>query len=283
MKDYRGEIFTATQRLLPKHGLSRLGGKLAESKSPRVKNTLIKQFVNAYDINMSEALESDPYQYESFNALFTRALKPDARPIDCSADNIVCPVDGTVSQIGNVVNDSVIQAKGKSFSATTLLGNEEDADHFEGGNFATIYLSPKDYHRVHMPISGKLISARYIPGQLFSVNNSTANNIPSLFARNERLACMFDTDLGKMAYVMVGAMMVAGIGTVWKQHYLPGHIQTSIFTNNNAVNLGKGEQLGHFNFGSTVVVLFEENKIKWNEEYQSGSTTRLGEPLAQII
>jgi phosphatidylserine decarboxylase len=282
MKDYQGELFAATQRLLPKHGLSRLAGKLAESKSPKVKNALIKQFVNAYDINMSEALESDPYQYESFNALFTRALKPDARPIDHSTTNIVCPVDGTVSQIGNVINDSVIQAKGKSFSATTLLGSEEDADHFEGGNFATIYLSPKDYHRVHMPISGKLISARYIPGQLFSVNNSTANNIQGLFARNERLVCMFNTDIGKMAYVMVGAMMVAGIGTVWKEHYLPGHMQSSVFTGSNSVELAKGEQLGHFNFGSTVVMLFEEDKIQWNEEYQSGTTTRLGEPLAHI-
>jgi phosphatidylserine decarboxylase len=191
-------------------------GWLAECEWPILKVWLINLFISQYDVNMSEALAEDPASYKNFNAFFTRELKPDARPITEGSDIIVSPADGAVSQLGNISYGRIFQAKGQSYSATELLGgNSELASEFDDGAFATIYLSPKDYHRVHMPIAGTLRETIYIPGDLFSVNQTTAENVPRLFSRNERLVAIFDTEVGPMAMVLVGAMIVAGIETVW--------------------------------------------------------------------
>lgn len=282
MQEYKGELFSALQRLLPQHTLSRLTAKLAQAETPWLKDRLIKQFIRAFDVQLSEALYEDISAYKNFNAFFTRQLKPDARPLDTAMDAITCPADGTISQIGGLHNTTLVQAKGKTYSAEALLASKEDAQPFAGGDFATIYLSPKDYHRVHMPVSGTLQLTRYIPGKLFSVNGITSQHIPGLFARNERLVCLFDTDIGKMAIVMVGAMLVAGIGTAWQSHYPPNPkgIMEERFADKNAPQLAKGEELGHFNFGSTVILLFEPKAIRWTQNFQHKTVSRLGEKIA---
>ncbi|UTW45183.1 phosphatidylserine decarboxylase [bacterium SCSIO 12696] len=278
-----GELFTALQRLVPQHTLSRLLAKLAESQTPWLKRMLIERFVAAYDINLEEALESDTEAYSSFNAFFTRQLKPNARPLNETPNTITSPADGTVSQVGYLDGEKLIQAKGKTFSASTLLASSSDARLFEQGAFTTIYLSPRDYHRVHIPVDGKLKHCRYVPGQLFSVNRATTTHIPNLFARNERLVCLFETPVGNVAVILVGAMLVAGIGTVWQPRYSPnprGIIEQPFDGEANTV-LKKGDQLGHFDFGSTVIMLFEKDSIDWQVSLTSGTTVKMGEKLAE--
>ena len=283
-RQFKGDWFAALQRVTPQHTLSRLGGRLAEAERPWLKNALIKHFINIYNINMEEAEFEDISAYPCFNDFFTRGLKADARPVDSNKKSIVCPADGTVSQIGSISDDVLIQAKGKSFSVASLLGADDgDSRKFAGGSFTTIYLSPQDYHRVHMPIEGRLDYCRYIPGRLFSVNDLTAKHIDGLFARNERLVCLFDTPAGRCAVVLVGAMMVAGIESVWRGHYPPkAALETHHNTNGNPVALQKGEEMGRFKFGSTVVMLFEKSAIRWDSAYNAGSTTRMGEHLATV-
>ncbi len=283
--DYKGELFAALQRLLPHHLLSRLTAKLAEAKTPWLKDALIKQFIRTFNVDIGEALHEELREYKNFNAFFTRQLKPGLRPIDTSENIMTCPADGTISQIGKLDGLQLIQAKGCTYSAATLLGNCEEAQQFTGGNFATIYLSPKDYHRVHMPLAGTLESTRYIPGKLFSVNGTTTHHIPGLFARNERLVCLFDTELGKVAIILVGAMLVAGIETVWCSQYQPNPktIVEDRFIGKKHLALSKGEELGQFNFGSTVIVLFEPDTINWAEHLQHKSTVRLGETIATRV
>jgi phosphatidylserine decarboxylase len=277
MSNLYSELFAALQRLLPHHALSRAGSLLAEARSPWLKNLLINLFIKTFDINLEEANSRFPGDYQNFNAFFTRALKKDARPIDSNDDVIVCPADGTVSQVGFIREGEIFQAKGKNFSSSSLLGaNDKDSERFLNGNFITIYLSPKDYHRVHMPIDGELIYTRYIPGKLFSVNLATTQHIDGLFAKNERLVCMFKTPAGRCAVILVGAMMVAGIESVWHGHYEPNVLAINKFDSQN-ITLKKGEEMGRFKFGSTVIVMFEPSKTKWSEKYKSGSTTRLGE------
>ena len=220
--NHQAELFVALQRLLPQHALSRLIARAAESKMPWLKNRLIERAIAAFDINIDEAESSDLDDYENFNSFFTRALKDGARPIDQDSNALVSPADGAVSQAGPITQERIIQAKGSDYSAGRLLGNTEEAKLYTDGAFTTIYLSPKDYHRVHMPIAGTLISTRYIPGDLFSVNDKTAQALPGLFARNERLVCQFDSELGQFALVFVGAMLVAGIETVWGGFETPG-------------------------------------------------------------
>ena len=280
--DLSGELFAALQRLLPQHTLSRLIARLAEARTPWLKRWLIERFINAYDVNLAEAFDQDLGNYETFNAFFTRKLQPGARPLDEAPGAIISPADGSVSQLGELDGNQLIQAKGKTFNASTLLGSEEDAAGFIDGHFATIYLSPKDYHRVHMPIDGKLLHTRYIPGKLFSVNSATARHIPDLFARNERLVCLFETPLGRVAVVMVGAMLVAGIGTVWCPHYPanPGAVEEQLFDADSSPELAKGDELGHFNFGSTVIVLFEKGTVRWHESFGCGSAIKMGQCLA---
>ena len=277
MKKLCTELFIAFQRLVPQHILSRGGSILAETKTVWLKNILIKLFIKVYKINLNEAISDSPDSYENFNAFFTRALKKDVRPIDIGASSIICPVDGVVSQVGSSHEGDVLQAKGKYFSTAALLGSDDGyTKSFLSGEFITIYLSPKDYHRVHMPIDGKLVLARYIPGKLFSVNLQTSNHIDGLFAKNERLVCIFDTPVGFCAVILVGAMMVAGIESVWRGHYYP---QVSLIDNMDSKNfsLKKGEEMGRFKFGSTVIVMFEHRKTSWLEKYKPGLVTRYGE------
>lgn len=286
MSDLKAEWFVALQRILPQHILSRLGSSLAEAKTPWLKNFLIEQFIRTYNIDMDEAASDDLDDYEHFNAFFTRALKEGVRPIDQTENSITVPADGTVSQLGVIEEGNIFQAKGKSFSTASLLGaDNEDSQRFLNGNFITIYLSPKDYHRVHMPISGELVFTRYIPGKLFSVNDTTTQYIDGLFAKNERLVCMFDTPVGRCAVILVGAMMVAGIESVWHGHYQPNTLMTQEFkeqteASQQKVKLQKGEEMGRFKFGSTAILLFEPGKTTWADQYKPGAKTKLGELLA---
>ncbi len=276
--DYKGELFAALQRLLPQHSLSRILAMAANSRQPWLKDHLIRRAIEHFDIDMAEAINSDPESYASFNQFFTRELKEGARPIDPNPRSIVSPADGCISQIGQITDGDIFQAKGASFSAHALLGGSEDtARVFHRGIYTTIYLSPRDYHRVHMPFSGRLLEARYIPGRLFSVNDTTTRQIPGLFARNERLACLFDTEAGKMAVVMVGALFVAGIESRWQPSYKPGRMDHRLFTS-NPLAFARGDEMGQFHFGSTVILLFEEGN-QWSGPHCAGSTVRLGERL----
>ncbi len=281
-------LFALLQYLLPQHLLSRLVGRLADSRIGWVKNSFIVLFNRLYAINMSEAVEENPTAYPSFNAFFTRALKPDARPIDPDPLLLVNPVDGAISQLGKIDYGRIFQAKGHSYSLTSLLGGNQDrAQPFINGQFATIYLSPKDYHRVHMPIEGRLREVVYVPGDLFSVNNATVSEVPNLFARNERLVAIFDTAAGPMAMVLVGAMIVAGIETVWSGQVAPKlrSIETSRYDSHTPtpIVLAKGEEMGRFKLGSTVILLFGAERIDWLKQYHTGNNTRLGQPLAHLL
>lgn len=278
-------LFIALQHLVPQHLLSRLTGWLADSETRWLKDFLIKQFAGHFKVNMEEAAEPVLRNYPSFNAFFTRALQDGARPIDGNPAVISCPADGAISQLGSIEGGRIFQAKGRSYSAAELLADEERAAAFDNGQFATIYLSPRDYHRVHMPIAGELSAQTYVPGDLFSVNQVTAESVDRLFARNERLVCYFDTELGPIAMVLVGAMIVAGIETVWSgQVAPPGREPKTIdFARAPAgVKLAKGEEMGRFKLGSTVILLFPPGRIAWNENYQANTSTRLGEALASI-
>jgi phosphatidylserine decarboxylase len=235
---------------------------------------------------MSLAAEENPFAYSCFNDFFTRALKPGARPIDSATDSIVCPADGAISQLGNIINGRIFQAKGQDYTTLELLGGDTDlAAEFTDGTFATVYLSPRDYHRVHMPYSGKLRAMVSIPGELFSVNTVTAENVPRLFARNERAVAIFDTDIGPMAVVLVGAMIVAGIETVWDGQIAPfasRDIATSLYPYQN-ITLNKGDEMGRFKLGSTAIVLFAKNKMHWDENFAAGTPTKMGERMGKKI
>ncbi|MCC5903183.1 MAG: phosphatidylserine decarboxylase [Halomonas sp.] len=250
------KAFSLLQYPLPHHAFSRLTGKFAQCDNPWVKDTLIKAFIKRFNVDMSQALEPDPTAYATFNDFFTRALKADARPL---GEGLLSPADGTLSQYGRLTAGQLVQAKGHTYSAQTLLGGDSTlAEEFMGGSFATVYLSPRDYHRVHMPVSGTLREMIYVPGRLFSVNQATANYVPGLFARNERLVCIFDTEHGSMAMVLVGAMIVAAIETVWAGQVTPlsGHPQRMKF--GQPIILEKGAEMGRFKLGSTVVMCFAE-------------------------
>src|SRR5690554_299818 len=240
------KLFVLSQYVTPQLALSRLAGRFADSdRSPALKNRFTRWFIGRYGVNMSEAGEPDPEDYATFNEFFTRALKPGIRPIAMDPDVLVSPVDGAISQIGQVGSDRVFQAKGQSFSLTELLGGDSArARTFADGEFSTIYLSPKDYHRVHMPLAGTLREMVYVPGKLFSVNPVTADNVPNLFARNERVVCIFDTAAGPMAMVLVGAMIVGSVETTWAGVIAPNpHKVTSWqYQGDNAVQFQKGEE-----------------------------------------
>ncbi|WP_237489036.1 archaetidylserine decarboxylase [Tsuneonella aeria] len=232
---------------------------------------------------MDEAAEPAA-AYPSFNAFFTRALKPGARPLADSARYVLSPADGAVSQVGRIADGRILQAKGRDYSVAELLaGDAADAPRFDGGRFVTIYLSPRDYHRVHMPVGGRLRETRYVPGDLFSVNGVTAEGVERLFARNERLACLFETPLGTVASVMVGAMIVAGIETVWSGRVAPHGkaVQSARFADGPV--FAPGEEMGRFYLGSTVVLLFEPDRIEWLPELQPGSAVRMGQAIARLL
>ena len=276
-------LFINFQHIVPQHLLSRGVGRLAASENTFVKNTFIKNFAAQYDVNMAEALEENPLAYKSFNDFFTRALKPNARPIAADAKAIISPADGAISQIGAISADKIFQAKGHDYSVVTLLGGDaKRAEAFIGGQFATVYLSPKDYHRVHMPFTGKLTQMIYVPGDLFSVNTTTAENVPNLFARNERVVCLFDTEVGQMAVVLVGAMIVAGIATAWAGNLAPQGKNLVITNYDGSITLNKGDELGRFYLGSTAIVLFGANVMSWRDNLIATTPVRMGEAMGQL-
>ena len=277
-------LFILSQYLLPHHLLSRLIGYAADCRVAWFKNRLIGWFAKQYQVDMSEAQVEDLEAFEHFNAFFTRALKPGARPLAQGPDAVLCPADGAVSQLGKIEHGRIFQAKGHSFSLVELLGGDtERANPFMGGAFATIYLSPKDYHRVHMPLAGTLREMVYVPGRLFSVNQSTAENVPELFARNERVVCLFDTERGPMAVVLVGAMIVASIETVWAGLVTPPKRSLKSFRYDEAARapivLDKGAELGRFKLGSTAIVLFGADQVQWAQELAAGSPVQMGQLL----
>jgi phosphatidylserine decarboxylase len=275
-------LFIVFQYLIPQHLLSRLVGRIAASELPWIKNPFIDWFSRRYGIDMSEAADPEPRNYPSFNAFFTRALKPGARPIDADPACVVSPADGAISQLGRIEAGRIFQAKGQSYTAAELLGDAQMAALFDEGNFATVYLSPRDYHRVHMPAAGRLLRTLYVPGDLFSVNQTTAENVPRLFARNERLVCLFETEFGPMALVLVGALIVAGIDTVWSGQVAPPPraIVSDDFTRAPAaVQLEKGAEMGRFKLGSTAIVLFPKDAVRWRDDLAANSPLRMGEQL----
>jgi phosphatidylserine decarboxylase len=280
------KLLVTLQHFVPQHALSRLIGRIANSENRRIKNTFISWFIRRYKVDMSLAAEEDPLAYACFNDFFTRALKPNIRPVCEQPNSIVSPADGAISQLGKITNGRLFQAKGQDYTTQELLGGDETlAQEFADGNFATIYLSPKDYHRVHMPYTGKLRCMVTIPGDLFSVNAATANRVPRLFSRNERAVAIFDTDIGPMAIVLVGAMIVAGIETVWDGTIAPvtdREIQTSLYPYEN-ISLEKGAEMGRFKLGSTAIILFAKNKMHWDTQYTAGSATAVGAKLGVVL
>lgn len=277
-------LTTLPQYILPHHFLSRLMSKFTHCEIKAWKNLMISQIVKFYDVDMSEAINPDIKHYVSFNKFFTRELKSGVRPITSASNAIACPADGAVSQAGLIEQGQIFQAKGKSFSAFDLLGGSADrAKAFENGSFTTIYLSPRDYHRLHMPFKGTLTEMVHIPGRLFSVNTATTNSVPGLFARNERVACLFDTEMGPMALVLVGAIFVSSIETNWHGVVTPPTIESvrSWQYQDNAPVIDKGEEMGRFNMGSTIIVLFGKDKIIWEPGFVADKQVKLGEIIAR--
>lgn len=267
---------------LPHHLISAVVFKVARIKWAPVKNFTLKIYLSLHEVNMSEAVEENPYVYKTLNAFFTRALKADARPIDNTEHAMVCPVDGKVSQAQAIENGRVFQAKGQDYSLLELVGGiEELAEPFTNASFATIYLSPRDYHRIHMPMDGKLTDMVYVPGRLFSVAPHTVNTVPRLFARNERLVCKFETDHGPMIMILVGAVNVSAIDTVWAGSVTPPSKRKIIHTTyeNVDINLKKGIEMGRFNLGSTVVLLFND-KVTLEDAIKHDEVVKLGQKLA---
>lgn len=276
------------QYIAPKHFMSRAMGKFASSRAGWLTRTFTQWFINRYNVDMSEAAESDFRQYLTFNDFFTRELKADARPLLASAGALAHPVDGTVSQLGAIRGGSIVQAKNHDYSMQALLGGDEAlAQEFLNGTFATIYLAPRDYHRIHMPLKGTLRQMIYVPGDLFSVNPFTAENVPNLFARNERVVAVFDSPNGPFAMVLVGATIVASIETIWAGTVTPPtgprvHTWDYPATGLNKIELDIGAEMGRFKLGSTVVLVFPENMVEFTDELAPGVVTRMGTVLGEV-
>ncbi|MBV7534274.1 archaetidylserine decarboxylase [Duganella sp. sic0402] len=271
------------QYLLPKGALTNFAGRVAGAKGGSYTTRLIRWFVGRYNVNMDEALDPNIANYKTFNEFFTRALRPDARPLADAA--YVCPVDGRISQFGDIEDDQIFQAKGHKFSTTALVGGDAQlAAQFQHGSFANLYLSPRDYHRIHMPIDGKLTRMIYVPGELFSVNPVTARGIPGLFARNERVVCVFDTAHGPFVMTLVGATIVGSMATVWHGVVNPPRLPqvTEWQYGDQNIVLKKGDELGRFLLGSTVVMLFQKDVLKFNQAWQPAAPVQLGEQMAQL-
>ncbi|ARZ02524.1 phosphatidylserine decarboxylase [Yersinia ruckeri] len=278
------------QYLLPKQGLTRLAGWGADKKAGWLTQWVIKAFARVYNVDMKEAQNPEFSAYDSFNAFFVRPLRADARPIVAGDHLLAQPADGVVSQLGAIRDDQILQAKGHDYSLEALLaGNYHLAAEFRNGSFITTYLAPRDYHRVHMPCDGVLREMIYVPGDLFSVNPLTAANVPNLFARNERVICLFDTALGPVAQILVGATIVGSIETVWAGTTNPtreGIIRRWTYPRageEGAISLQKGQEMGRFKLGSTVINLFAADKVYLAPQLNSGSVTRMGELLAEAV
>ena len=271
------------QYLLPKQFLTTLAGRFASQARGNTTTSVIRWFVKKYQVNMAEALNPDINSYATFNDFFTRALKPGARFI--TEAELICPVDGAISQFGAIDIDQIFQAKGHSYSTTALVGGDATlAAQFKHGSFATLYLSPKDYHRIHMPCDGRLTRMIYVPGDLFSVNPTTARGVPGLFARNERVVCVFDTDKGPYVLVLVGATIVGSMATVWQGQINPPR-STEVREwryDDELISLRQGDEMGRFMLGSTVVMLFPESRAKtltFNPTWVAGGAVQLGQAM----
>lgn len=269
------------QYLLPKRALTVLAGRIASARAGTLTTTLIRHFVARYGVDMSEAANPDIASYDSFNAFFTRALRPGIRPL-AKAD-LICPVDGAISQFGAIAHDQMFQAKGHRYSTTALVGGDAElAAQFNDGHFATLYLSPRDYHRIHMPCQGRLRRMVHVPGDLFSVNPATVRGVPGLFARNERVVCVFDSATGPFVMVLVGATIVGSMGTVWHgvvNPPRPGTTRSWDYQGQN-IALQRGEEMGRFLLGSTVIMLFPAGPLRFNPDWAAGGAVRLGQAMA---
>lgn len=275
----RDGLFTAAQHLVPQQKISEVAGRLAASQNPIVKKAFVNTFAKAYGITLEEYARQNLADFKSFNDFFTRELAEEARPIDDTEQGIVSPADGMISQIGYIEQGQILQAKGRDYAVGHLLADtdNQEGNYYEGGSFATVYLAPSNYHRVHMPFDGTLVETRYVPGTLFSVNNVTAQNVPDLFARNERLVCIFETEYGRAAVVLVGAMIVAGIETV-----ATGKIDRSdsIQILEHNLSLKKGDELGRFYLGSTAIVVMPKSAgVEWSQDMEHGSVLQMGQLL----
>ena len=280
-------LFSAVLYPLPHHLLSRLVGRVARSTWPPLKDFLIQWFIHRYGVDMSLAQEPEPTAYPSFNDFFTRALREDARPLSADPREIVCPVDGTLSQIGDIREGQMIQAKGHEFSLDQLFGPENNcAEEYAGGRFATLYLSPGDYHRVHMPLAGMLRGMSLIPGRLFSVCPATARTVPRLYARNERLVTRYETEAGPMAVILVGAIFVGSMEAAWCGEVTPiqgKEVRRWRYGEHRLpVRLERGQELGRFNMGSTVILLFGRDRMTWNQELAPGQGMLLGQTIGRV-
>lgn len=281
----RPTLATQLQHLLPKQALTWLAGQLARWPGGRLTTRFIAWFVRRYGVNMAEAAQPDIRVYPTFNDFFVRPLRAGARPLADAA--LISPADGVVSQLGSITSGQIIQAKGHEYSVAALLGGCVDyPQSFDQGQFATIYLSPRDYHRVHMPCTGKLVSMTHVPGKLFSVNPATAAGIPGLFAHNERVVCLFDsTELGRFALVLVGATIVGSMGTVWHGRVntrRDGQVHHTVYGPDAPV-LEQGAEMGRFELGSTVIMVFEPGRLSFDQTYQPGSEVRLGQAVAHSL
>lgn len=283
----RDRLFVAMQHALPQHFLSRIVLRVTRIRLWPVKNLLIRSFLRGFKVNMSEAAQPNPLQYPSFNAFFTRALRPGARAIDIDPGALVSPVDGTVSQIGRLDGSRLLQAKGHDYTLEALLdGAPEWAQRFRGGAFATLYLAPYNYHRIHMPIAGTLRAAWFVPGKLFSVNAVTAAAVPGLFAKNERVVCVFEDGPRAFAMVLVGALFVGSIATVWHGDVAPRsprqRVDLPLDTSRSPLKLSKGAEMGRFNMGSTVILLTPPDLLNWLPKFATGSRVEVGQMLARL-
>jgi len=280
----KDKFFIFIQHLLPQHFLSALMYRLARCECSLWKNFCIRIFIRRFDVDMAIAAREDPESYRHFNDFFTRRLKPKARPIDQSDATIISPVDGVISQAGKINKGMIIQAKGKSYSLDALLAADSPlSGAFENGQFMTIYLSPKDYHRIHIPIAGQLSKMIYVPGALFSVNAVTTTAVDNLFAHNERVINVFHTRAGKMAMIMVGAMLVGSMETVWAGQVTPATQgqpgKWDYDSASPAITLNKGEEMGRFNMGSTLILLFEADICEWGDKMAAGKVLNMGQAI----
>jgi phosphatidylserine decarboxylase len=284
---WRKKIWLWAQQLAPQHSLSRFAGWVATCESPFIKDRIIRWFIQRYGVDMSIAKRPDPADYQHFNDFFTRQLRENARPLDKQPKTLLSPVDGTIAQIGQIENSTLIQAKGHHYTLSHLLADPKPDACFEGGLYTTVYLAPRDYHRIHMPIAGRLTMMRYVPGQLFSVNQATAADIPNLFARNERVICQFDTEFGPIILVLVGAMLVASIATEWAGIVAPSRsplVQSWYYQNPSfpGIYFDQGADIAHFRLGSTVIVILPKDTATWHAQCVLNSPLKMGQVLANF-
>lgn len=276
-------LLTLPQYLIPSHSLSVLMHRITRCEVTWFKNLFIRFICWKFKVDISEAASAELADYLSFNAFFTRKLREGIRPVAKGDSIVISPVDGAISQLGPVSDGRIVQAKGRDYSLLELLGGDEQlAAQFEGGQFATIYLSPRDYHRIHMPLSGTLKTMRYVPGKLFSVNPRTARTVPRLFARNERVITVFDTEFGPVVQVLVGAIFVGSMETVWEGKITPPYgdtVREWDYSGQDPIHMKKGDEMGRFNMGSTVVLLLPPDMQAFNDRWHAGDAIRLGQAM----